>query len=123
MRPILIIDNLDITNYVSELKPVKNDLDADGSGRDIQTGTMYRTKITDKMTWEVSLLRIPEYVATSLFGKLNNTYYNATILDPGTNTQQTKTFYTSSVPFGVQKYIKSDNITVYDGVSFSMIER
>ncbi len=123
MRPILIIDNLDITNYVSELKPVKNDLDADGSGRDIQTGTMYRTKITDKMTWEVSLLRIPESVATSLFGKLNNTYYNATILDPGTNTQQTKTFYTSSVPFGVQKYIKSDNITVYDGVSFSMIER
>lgn len=123
MRPILIIDNLDITNYVSELKPVKNDLDADGSGRDIQTGTMYRTKITDKMTWEVSLLRIPESVATSLFGKLNSTYYNATILDPGTNTQQTKTFYTSSVPFGVQKYIKSDNITVYDGVSFSMIER
>lgn len=123
MRPILIIDNLDITNYVSELKPVKNDLDADGSGRDIQTGTMYRTKITDKMTWGVSLLRIPESVATSLFGKLNNTYYNATILDPGTNTQQTKTFYTSSVPFGVQKYIKSDNITVYDGVSFSMIER
>lgn len=123
MRPILIIDNLDITNYVSELKPVKNDLDADGSGRDIQTGTMYRTKITDKMTWEVSLLRIPESVATSLFGKLNNTYYSATILDPGTNTQQTKTFYTSSVPFGVQKYIKSDNITVYDGVSFSMIER
>ena len=123
MRPILIIDNLDITNYVSELKPVKNDLDADGSGRDIQTGTMYRTKITDKMTWEVSLLRIPESVATSLFGKLNNTYYNATILDPGTNTQQTKTFYTSSIPFGVQKYIKSDNITVYDGVSFSMIER
>ena len=123
MGPILIIDNLDITNYVSELKPVKNDLDADGSGRDIQTGTMYRTKITDKMTWEVSLLRIPESVATSLFGKLNNTYYNATILDPGTNTQQTKTFYTSSVPFGVQKYIKSDNITVYDGVSFSMIER
>lgn len=123
MRPILIIDNLDITNYVSELKPVKNDLDADGSGRDIQTGTMYRTKITDKMTWEVSLLRIPESVATSLFGKLNNTYYDATILDPGTNTQQTKTFYTSSVPFGVQKYIKSDNITVYDGVSFSMIER
>ena len=123
MRPILIIDNLDITNYVSELKPVKNDLDADGSGRDIQTGTMYRTKITDKMTWEVSLLRIPESVATSLFGNLNNTYYNATILDPGTNTQQTKTFYTSSVPFGVQKYIKSDNITVYDGVSFSMIER
>ena len=123
MRPILKIDTLDLTKYVSELKPTKNDLDADGSGRDIQTGRMYRTKITSKITWEVSLLRIPESVALELFRKLNSEYYNATTLNPGTNTQQTKPYYTSSGPLGAQKYIKSDDITVYDGVSFQMIER
>lgn len=123
MRPILKIDNLDLTEYVKELKPVKNDLDADGSGRDIQTGKMYRTKITSKFTWEVNLLRIPENVALALFNKLDSDYYNATTLNPGTNTQQTKSYYTSSVPLGTQKYIKSDDITVYDGVSFNMIER
>ena len=123
MRPILKIDTLDLTKYVSELKPTKNDLDADGSGRDIQTGRMYRTKITSKITWEVSLLRIPESVALALFKKLDSEYYSATTLNPGTNTQQTKTYYTSSVPLGAQKYIKSDDITVYDGVSFQMIER
>ena len=123
MRPILKIDNLDLTEYVKELKPVKNDLDADGSGRDIQTGKMYRTKITSKFTWEVNLLRIPENVALALFNKLDSDDYNATTLNPGTNTQQTKSYYTSSVPLGTQKYIKSDDITVYDGVSFNMIER
>ena len=123
MRPILKIDNFDITKYVGELKPVKNDLDADGSGRDIQTGRMYRTKITNKLTWEVNLIRIPESVALTLFSKLNSDYYNATPLNPGTNTQQTKEYYTSSITFGAQKYIKSKNHTVYDGVSFSMIER
>lgn len=123
MRPVLIINGVDYAGYLKELKPVKNDLDADGSGRDIQTGTMYRTKITDKFTWEVSMNRIPDTVAAALFRALNSEYYDATTLHPGTNARVTKEYYTSSIPFGVQKYVKSTDTTVYDGVTFQMIER
>ena len=123
MKPVLIIGGTDFTRYVQDLQPTKNDLDADGSGRDIQSGRMYRNKIADKLTWEVTMLRMPESVAQSLHSKLNRQYYNATTLLPGTNTRVEKEYYTSAIVYGSQKYIKSDNKTVYDGVSFSMIER
>ena len=123
MQPVLIIGDLDFTHYVGEMKPVKNDLDADGSGRDIQTGKMHRTKITDKMTWEVTMIRIPEEVAWLLFKALNKEYYSAITLHPGKNVLDKREYYTSSIPFGAQKYIKSEQRTVYDGVTFQMIER
>ena len=123
MRPMLVIGDLDFTAYVSEMKPVKNDLDADGSGRDIQTGKMHRTKITDKLTWEVSMIRIPEAVAWLLFKVLNAEYYKAITLHPGKNVQEQREYYTSTIVFGSQRYIKSKKETVYDGVTFQMIER
>lgn len=123
MRPILVIGDLDFTSYVGVMKPVKNDLDADGSGRDIQTGKMYREKITDKLTWEVEMIRIPEAVAWLLFKVLNKQYYNAITLHPGTNVQDKREYYTSTIVFGAQRYIKSEQTTVYDGVTFQMIER
>ena len=123
MRPVLIIGDIDFTSFVSDMKPVKNDLDADGSGRDIQTGKMQRTKIADKLTWEVSMIRIPEAVAWLLFTVLNKQYYNATTLHPGKNVQEKREYYTSSIVFGSQRYIKSKKQTVYDGVTFQMIER
>lgn len=122
-RPILRINGHDYTEYVEEMTPSSNDLDADGSGRDIQTGEMFRTKITDKQKWTVKMLRLPEDVHTRLASDLREQYYSATVLDPETNSQQTKTFYTSSRPFGVQRYNKRKNTTYYDGMQFNMTER
>lgn len=122
-RPILRINGHDYTEYVEEMTPSSNDLDADGSGRDIQTGEMFRTKIADKQKWEVKMLRLPEDVHTQLASDLRQQYYSATVLDPETNSQQTKTFYTSARPFGVQRYNKRKNLTFYDGMQFNMTER
>ena len=47
--PVLIINNHDYAPLVEELNIVNNDLDADGSGRDVQTGLMYRTRVATKM--------------------------------------------------------------------------
>lgn len=123
MRPILRINGHDYIEFVEELKPARNDLDADGSGRDIQTGEMFRTKITDKQTWEVKMLRLPENVNAQLASDLKSQFYSAVILDPETSSQTTKTFYTSAVPFGVQRYNKKSNTTFYDGTTFKMTER
>ena len=122
--PVLIINNHDYTVYAEEIKAELNALDAEGSGRDVQTGQMFRTHIADKVKLEVSMLRLPTSVMIALTADLmSNPYYTATFLDPKTGAQATKTFYTSTVPYGVQRYLRSADQTVYDGVSFSMIER
>ncbi len=122
-RPVLIINGHDYAAYVEELRPSRNDLDADGSGRDVQTGLMYRTRIAVKQKWEVKLLRLSEAVHRQLLADISGAYYQATVLDPTTGAQSTRTFYTSSVPFGAQRFDRNTGAPVYDGMSFSMTER
>ena len=122
-RPVLIINGHDYAQYVEELNPSRNDLDADGSGRDVQTGLMYRTRIAVKQKWEVKLLRLTEAVHRQLLEDISPAFYSATVLDPNTGAQATKVFYTSTVPFGAQRYDRSTGAPVYDGMTFSMTER
>lgn len=122
-KPVLIINGKDYAPLVLELKPAANGLDADGSGRDTQTAEMVRTKIADKMTLEVSMDRIYEDEQAELSRTLKEPFYQATVLDPDTNTPVTKTFYTSARPFGSQRYDKRRKQTYYDGMAFKMIEK
>ena len=122
-KPVLIINNHDYAKYVEELNLSRNDLDADGSGRDVTTGLMYRTIVATKLKAEVKLLRIRQTIMSRLASDLSGAFYSATVLDPDTGQQVTKTFYTSAVPFGAQRYDKETGAPYYDGVSFSMTER
>lgn len=125
MQPIFKIGNHDYTEYVAEdgLSPVRNDLDADGSGRNIMDGTMYRTRICSKDKWTISMLRLPEVIAQRLAKDLDATYVSVTMLDPKTNRHLTKTYYCSSVTYGIQRYNRSDGLTYYDGLTFNITER
>lgn len=122
-KPVLIINGHDYAQYVEELTPSRNDLDADGSGRDVQTGLMYRTRIAVKQKWDVKMLRLPENIHKQLLTDISGVYYNATILDPTTGATATKAFYTSTVNFGAQRYDRETGAPFYDGMSFSMTER
>ena len=122
-RPVLRINGHDYAPYVEELTPSRNDLDADGSGRDVQTGEMFRTRIAVKQKWEVKLLRLTEAVHRQLLEDISGQYYQATVLDPTTGQEATRTFYTSSVPFGAQRYNRETGEAYYDGMTFNMIER
>lgn len=125
MKPTLIINGHDYTGYVEELTPTPNSLDSDESGRDVQTGYMYRTIIAWKQDWQASFLPIPEDIAKQLFADVSTAsgFYDARILDPTTNTVVTKTFYTAAVPFGVQRWKKTEGKTYYYGISLKMTER
>ena len=122
-QPVLTINSHDYAQYVEELTPSRNDLDADGSGRDVQTGIMYRTRIATKQKWDVKMLPLSETIHKQLLTDISGVYYSATILDPTTGTTASKTFYTSSVPFGAQRYDKETKKPYYDGMTFSMTER
>ena len=122
-KPVLIINGHDYAAYVEELNLSRNDIDADGSGRDVQTGLMYRTRIASKLKAEVKLVRLPQAVHQQLLADISGEYYSAKVLDPATGAQATKTFYTSTVPFGAQRYDRESGAPYYSGMTFSMIER
>lgn len=122
-KPVLIINGHDYARYVQELNISRNDLDAEGSGRDVQTGLMYRTRIGSKMKVDVKLLPIQQAVHKQLLGDIAGVYYSATVVDPSTGAQAQKSFYTSTVPFGAQRYNKETGAPYYSGMTFSMTER
>lgn len=122
-NPVLIINGHDYAALVEELEISRNDLDADGSGRDVQTGLMYRTRIASKMTAEVKMLRLQQPQMQQLAADIAAAFYSATVVDPATGAAVTKTFYTSTVPFGAQRLNRETGAPYYDGVAFSMIER
>lgn len=122
-KPVLIINGHDYAALVEELNLTNNDLDAEGSGRDVQTGLMHRTRIATKLKAEVKLLRLQQAQLQRLMVDIAGEFYSATVVDPTTGTQVTKSFYTSERPFGVQRLNKKTGAPYYDGVTFSMIER
>ena len=122
-KPVLIINGHDYAPLVEELNIVNNDLDAEGSGRDVQTGLMHRTRIATKMKAEVRLLRLQQPQLQQLMADIAGTFYSATVVNPTTGAQVTKSFYTSERPFGAQRYNRETGVPYYDGVGFSMIER
>jgi hypothetical protein len=122
-QPVLIINGHDYAPLVEELNITNNDLDAEGSGRDVQTGLMHRTRIATKMKAEVRLLRLQQPQLRQLMADIAGTFYSATVVDPTTGAQVTKSFYTSERPFGAQRLNRDTGAPYYDGVAFSMIER
>ena len=122
-KPVLIINGHDYAAYVEELNISRNDLDAEGSGRDVQTGLMHRTRIGTKMKVEVKLFAIQETIHKQLLSDISGVFYTAKVVDPATGAQAEKSFYTSTVPFGAQRYNKETQKPYYSGMTFSMIER
>lgn len=125
MKPIFKIGKNDYTAFLAEdgLAPVRNDLDADGSGRNLLDGLMYRTRIAQKDKWTVKFNRLPELIVKSIAADINPEYVEITMLDPKSNRHITKTYYTSTLTYGVQRYDRSQNLTYYEGCTFNITER
>ena len=122
-KPIFKIGTHDYTEYLDweGLKPSRNDLDADGSGRNLLDGLMYRSRIATKLKWTVSFIRLDEGIMAQLSEDLDATYLQITMLDAKANRHITRTYYCSTINEGVQRYVGGR--TVYDGVTFNLIER
>lgn len=123
MKPIFKIGNHDYTEFVDTLKPVRNDIDADGSGRNLLDGEMFRTRIAQKDKWSVTFLKLPELIMKSIAEDIDPEFAQITMLDPKSNRVLEKTYYTSTLTFGSQRYDKSQNLTYYEGCTFDMTER
>lgn len=123
MKPIFKIGDHDYTEFVDTLKPVRNDIDAEGSGRNLLDGEMFRTRIAQKDKWSVTFLKLPELIMKSIAEDIDPEFAKITMLNPKTNRVLEKTYYTSTLTYGSQRYDKSQNLTYYEGCTFDMTER
>lgn len=125
MKPVFKINGHDYTRYLADdgLKPTKNDLDSDGSGRNLLDGLMYRSRIATKDKWTVSFLRLDEDIMKQLYADMyaQQNYVSVIMLDARTNRHLEKTYYCSTINEGIQRYVGGR--TVYDGVTFNITER
>lgn len=125
MKPIIKINGHDYTEYLAEdgLKPSKNDLDSDGSGRNLLDGLMYRSRIATKLKWTVTFNRMDAATLKALEDDLyaDSNYVSVTLLEAGLNRYVTRSYYTSAITEGTQRYLGGE--TVYDGVTFNITER
>ena len=123
VKPTLTINSHDYAKYVESIEISRNDLDADGSGRDVQTGLMYRTRIATKLKADIKMLPLQESVHKQLLDDIKGVYFYATIVNPVTGAAESKQWYISTVPFGAQRYNKETGKPYYSGMTFSITER
>lgn len=121
MQPVFIINGHDYAEYIAELKPSSNDLDADGSGRNLLDGKMYRKRIATKDKRSVTFIRLGEALMAQLLHDMGGQYIDITMLDAKQNRHIQRTYYTSTINQGIQHFV--DGETVYDGVAFDVTER
>ena len=122
-QPKLKIGSVDFTARVATLGISNNDLDADGSGRDIHDGEMHRTKITDKDKLEVAMMRLWEGDMIELQAALRPAFVSVQYLNPRSNLIETKTMYCSALKHGLQIFNKSKGQTYYEGATFELTEK
>lgn len=123
MKPIFKTNGHDYTRWLSDegLKPSRNDLDADGSGRNLLDGLMYRSRISSKKKWTVTFNRMDEIIAAQLLTDMYPQYVRITTLDAMENRYIEREYCCSTVIEGTQRY--RGGRTVYDGITFNITER
>lgn len=123
MDPIFKINGHDYTQYIATdgIKPVINDIDADGSGRNYLDDLMYRRRTSRKDKRTISFLRLNAKIMMQLLADMDADYVSITLLFPQTDTQMERVYYCSTINCGIQR--KMGGGTVYDGVTFNITER
>ena len=121
--PMFVVNGHDYAKLITELKPSRNDVDSDGSGRNLLDGLMYRSRLATKRKWSVTFGRLDAKTMVQLGNDMygGKDYISVTLLDARVNRGVTSSYYFSTINEGVQRSINGK--TYYDGVTFDIIER
>lgn len=121
--PMFVVNGHDYAKLITELKPSRNDVDSDGSGRNLLDGLMYRSRLATKRKWSVTFGRLDAKTMMQLENDMygSKDYISITLLDARVNRGVISSYYFSTINEGVQRSINGK--TYYDGVTFDIIER
>lgn len=122
MKAVFKIGGKDFTRLVPSrgIKWSRNDLDANGTGRALNTGNMRRRRVAVKRKLAVTCRRMNENDIKELNEALYPQFISVTFLDP-IDGISTRTFYGSTVEATTQVTINGE--TYWEGTAFSLVER
>lgn len=101
----------------------RNDLDAEGAGRSLLDGLMYRSRITQKLKIVLKFLPLTDTQMKQVSQDLKPEFITIKIVDPDTDQIATKTVYTSQIMYGCVRYNRGLACKTYEGCTVSLIER
>ena len=119
----------DFSEWVAEMSITHEDIDADGAGREPKTGKMVRKYVTNKHTFNVTMVNhLPMAIAEAVYAAVHTTdARNSTGVcvyeqHPCSGGIATHPMYCSSVNFGAQRYDRQTGLAFYDGMKFNLIQ-
>ena len=114
-------DEIDITEYIEDIKWSENDLDSPNSGRTLD-GLMHRGKVTSKNRADIKLVPLEASKIVPIMQIIRNEYFNCeTDLLP-TGGPITMQMYNSTRSGGIA-IITTDGKVKHKDVSFNIIQR
>lgn len=116
----IVIEGADLTNYIKSVKWSRNDIDAPGSGRDMN-GNMRRGRVAIKAKLEFECLTMSQEQLIWLGGIIGRETVSVSYLDPHFG-QRTARFYGSSLDSSVWSSDKSTNQTMWESPKFNLVE-
>ena len=116
------INNVDFSDCLAEggLKWQRNDLDAEGSGRNLD-GKMDRSRVSMKRRLDITTTPLVTTRISALLKAIYPEWVNVTFTDPMEGTTITCTMYSNNVPATCQR--QHGNTQLWDSISFPLIEQ
>lgn len=105
-----------------EMSPSVNALDSSKSGRDNNTGAMFRDKIAEKQSYSITFpYGIDNKVMAEILQIVMEGEFDIYAPDPKTGTYSSKSFYTSSAAPQISQII-SETLWIYEEFSIEAVE-
>lgn len=123
VAPINSNNFTNITPYIAAqgLKWTRNDVDAQGSGRDTEDGLLHRHRVAQKIRLDITCRPLLQEELNALLNAIDPEWLQVRYWDALAGDYVTKIMYTSTVPAA---FYFDDGVRQYwTGVEFPLIER
>lgn len=117
-----LIDSVNLLPYVAAdgFKWSLNDLDSEDAGRTLD-GVMHRGRVAYKRKIQIECRPLNTYQLSVVLNAILPEFVSVTYDDPLTGSVHTCTMYCSTRPANMKMAFQNDEL--WDGISFSLIER
>ena len=121
MIDVLIIDGIDMKNYIEEegIGVEINDIDAPKSGRTMD-GKMHRSRVATKTKLNLVFLPVPQSISSQILKSVKKTSFYVKYLDPEYGVR-TCEMYASPKRLKLRRVYQNGEVC-WTGLSFNLIE-
>lgn len=117
------IDGVDMLPYIEQggIEFKRNDIDAEGSGRETMDATMHRRRIASKLEMNTRCMPLTQEQAEKVLNTIFPEWVELEITDPRRGLITT-TVYSNNVPATCAR-IQEDGTALWEGISYPLIEK